>query len=81
MSEIYLVAGILAVVASVILVFLPPIVLRTGSAQAEAAREAASAAAPTGTDAEAAEAATDTNTDASPSSAPTDRSRLTDRAD
>ncbi|MEH6381751.1 MAG: MDR family MFS transporter, partial [Dietzia cercidiphylli] len=32
MSEIYLVAGILAVVATVVLAFLPPIVLRTGSA-------------------------------------------------
>ncbi|EYT57298.1 MFS transporter [Dietzia sp. UCD-THP] len=57
MSEIYLVAGILAVVASVILVFLPPIVLRAGSAQAEAAREAAAAAAPTGSDVAAADAA------------------------
>ncbi|MBB1008630.1 MFS transporter, partial [Dietzia sp. SLG510A3-3B2-2] len=44
MSEIYLVAGILAVAASVILAFMPQIVLRTGSAQAEAAREAAAAA-------------------------------------
>lgn len=58
MSEIYLVAGILAVAATVVLAFLPPIVLRTGSAQAEAAREAAAAAAPTGTDVEAADAAT-----------------------
>ncbi|MFN3339298.1 MAG: MDR family MFS transporter [Dietzia sp.] len=58
MSEIYLVAGILSVIATVVLAFLPPIVLRTGSAQAEAAREAA-AAAPTGTDVAAAEAATD----------------------
>ena len=58
MSEIYLVAGILAVVASVVLAFLPAIVLRTGSAQAEAAREAAAAAAPTGTDVAAADAAT-----------------------
>ncbi|MGN7157222.1 MDR family MFS transporter [Dietzia cercidiphylli] len=58
MSEIYLVAGILAVVATVVLAFLPPIVLRTGSAQAEAAREAAAAAAPSGTDLAAAEVAT-----------------------
>ncbi|MDX2357269.1 MDR family MFS transporter [Dietzia sp. PP-33] len=65
MSEIYLVAGILAVAASVVLAFLPPIVLRTGSAQAEAAREAAeaaAAAAPSGTDVEAAEAATESGT-------------------
>ena len=60
MSEIYLVAGILAVLASVVLAFLPAIVLRTGSAQAEAARESAAAAAPTGTDVEAAKTATDT---------------------
>lgn len=58
MSEIYLVAGILAVVATVVLAFLPPIVLRTGSAQAEAAREATAAAAPSGTDLAAAEVAT-----------------------
>ncbi|MBC7296088.1 MAG: MFS transporter [Dietzia sp.] len=58
MSEIYLVAGILAVVASVVLAFLPPIVLRTGSAQAEAAREAAAAAAPSGTDLASSEVAT-----------------------
>ncbi|WP_255584380.1 MDR family MFS transporter [Dietzia sp. ANT_WB102] len=61
MSDIYLVAGILAVIASVLLAFVPPIVLRTGSAQAEAAREAAAAAAaaaPTGTDADAAETIT-----------------------
>lgn len=57
MSEIYLVAGILALAAAVVLAFLPPIVLRTASAQAEAAREAA-AAAPTGTDVAAAEAVT-----------------------
>lgn len=58
MSEIYLVAGILAVIATIILAFLPPIVLRTTSAQAavaqaEVARDAA-AAAPSGTDSEAA---------------------------
>lgn len=76
MSEIYLVAGILAVAASVILAFMPQIVLRTGSAQAEAAREAAAAAAPTGTDVEAAESATTTTT--SPSA---DRSRSADRPD
>ncbi|MBB0996178.1 MFS transporter [Dietzia maris] len=76
MSEIYLVAGILAVAASVILAFMPQIVLRTGSAQAEAAREAAAAAAPTGTDVEAAESATATTT--SPSA---DRSRSADRPD
>jgi EmrB/QacA subfamily drug resistance transporter len=76
MSEIYLVAGILAVAASVILAFMPQIVLRTGSAQAEAAREAAAAAAPTGTDVEAAESATTTTT--SPSA---DRSRSADRSD
>ncbi|MBB1016805.1 MFS transporter [Dietzia sp. DQ11-71] len=76
MSEIYLVAGILAVAASVILVFMPQIMLRTGSAQAEAAREAAAAAAPTGTDVEAAESATATTT--SPSA---DRSRSADRPD
>ncbi|USX47126.1 MDR family MFS transporter [Dietzia kunjamensis] len=74
MSEIYLVAGVLAVLASVLLAFMPHIVLRTGSAQAEAAREAAAAAAPTGTDVEAAESATTTT-----SSAPTDRSRSADR--
>ncbi|GAA1742039.1 drug resistance transporter, EmrB/QacA subfamily [Dietzia kunjamensis subsp. schimae] len=74
MSEIYLVAGVLAVLASVLLAFMPQIVLRTGSAQAEAAREAAAAAAPTGTDVEAAESATTTT-----SSAPTDRSRSADR--
>ncbi|UVE95124.1 MULTISPECIES: MDR family MFS transporter [unclassified Dietzia] len=88
MSEIYLVAGILAVAASVILAFMPQIVLRTGSAQAEAAREAAAAAAPTGTDADAAEAAT--GTDASPTptgkgtttrTAPADRSRSAERTD
>lgn len=45
MSDLYLVAGVLAVAASALLAFLPPIVLRTGSAQAEAAREAAAAAA------------------------------------
>nr|WP_313313281.1 MDR family MFS transporter [Dietzia maris] len=73
MSEIYLVAGILAVLASVLLAFMPQIVLRTGSAQAEAAREAAAAAAPTGTDVEAAESATATT---SPSA---DRSRSADR--
>ncbi|MVZ91482.1 DHA2 family efflux MFS transporter permease subunit [Microbacter sp. ANSKLAB05] len=76
MSEIYLVAGILAVAASVILAFMPQIMLRTGSAQAEAAREAAAAAAPTGTDVEAAESATATTT--SPSA---DRSRSADRPD
>ncbi|MDV3355724.1 MDR family MFS transporter [Dietzia maris] len=76
MSEIYLVAGILAVAASVILAFMPQIILRTGSAQAEAAREAAAAAAPTGTDVEAAESATATTT--SPSA---DRSRSADRPD
>lgn len=76
MSEIYLVAGILAVAASVILAFMPQIVLRTGSAQAEAAREAAAVAAPTGTDVEAAESATTTTT--SPSA---DRSRSADRPD
>lgn len=53
MSEIYLVAGILAVAATVVLAFLPPIVLRTGSAQAEAARDAAAEAA--GADAHAGE--------------------------
>lgn len=58
MSEIYLVAGSLAVTAFVFLAFLPPIVLRTGSARAEAAREAATEAAPTGTDAGAADVAT-----------------------
>lgn len=58
MSEIYLVAGALAVPAFVFLAFLPPIVLRTGSARAEAAREAATEAAPTGTDAGAADVAT-----------------------
>lgn len=57
MSEIYLVAAVLAVIATVILAFLPRIVLRTGSAQAEAARDAA-AAAPTGAEVEAADAAT-----------------------
>ena len=76
MSEIYLVAGILAVAASVILAFMPQIMLRTGSAQAEAAREAAAAAAPTGTDVEAAESATTTTT--SPTA---DRSRSADRPD
>ncbi|WP_440221347.1 MDR family MFS transporter [Dietzia sp. MNB45] len=75
MSEIYLVAGVLAVLASVLLAFMPQIVLRTGSAQAEAAREAAAAAAPTGTDVEAAESATTTT---SPSA---DRSRSADRPD
>lgn len=45
MSDLYLVAGVFAVAASALLAFLPPIVLRTGSAQAEAAREAAAAAA------------------------------------
>lgn len=59
MSEIYLVAGILAVLASVILAFLPRIELRTGSARAEAERDAtaardAAAATPTGVDADAA---------------------------
>ncbi len=62
MSEIYLVAGILAVVAAAILVFLPQIELRTGSAQVEAARDAA-AAAPTGTDLEAAVASTEGTAD------------------
>lgn len=56
MSDIYFVAGILAAIACAVLFFLPPIVLRSGSAQAEAARDAA-AAAPTGTDVEAAEVA------------------------
>lgn len=43
MSEIYLVAGILAVCATVILAFLPPIVLRTTSGRAAVAQEAAQA--------------------------------------
>lgn len=55
MSEIYLVAGILAVAAAAILALLPRIELRTGSARAEAARDAA-AAAPSGVDSEAAAA-------------------------
>ena len=55
MSEIYLVAGILAVAAAAILALLPRIELRTGSARAEAARDAA-AASPSGVDSEAAAA-------------------------
>ncbi|MFL0580257.1 MDR family MFS transporter [Dietzia sp. 179-F 9C3 NHS] len=55
MSEIYLVAGVLAVAAAAILTLLPRIELRTGSARAEAARDAA-AAAPSGVDSEAAAA-------------------------
>lgn len=86
MSEIYLVAGILAVVASVLLAFLPQIVLRTGSAQAEAAREAAAAAAPTGTDLDAATGTDGPGVDAAGSgtttrTAPADRSRTADRTD
>ncbi|MGX1858716.1 MDR family MFS transporter [Dietzia sp. NPDC055340] len=56
MSSIYLVAGILAVIATVVLFFLPRIVLRTTSPQADAARAAAAAAA-SGTHPEAAEVA------------------------
>ena len=40
MSEIYLVAGGLAVLAALVLACLPPVELRTGSARAEAARAA-----------------------------------------
>lgn len=70
MSEIYLVAGILAVIAAIILALLPPVVLRTSSAQAaaaqaEVARDAA-AAAPTGTDSEAAGVAAAVDGECSP---------------
>ena len=55
MSEIYLVAGIIALMATIVLLFLPPIVLRTTSGQAAQREAAAVAAAVAGTDAVAAE--------------------------